>query len=137
MTDTATAIRTLRTRRAWSQDHLAAAAGVSARTIQRIERGRPAAAETAIALAAALEVPVSDLWEPPGQPAAAPAAPAGRIDRLRAFRTSLLTFAAVMAGLTAVNLIRSPSHLWVIYPAIGWGIPLAIKGIRLRSTRPL
>jgi transcriptional regulator with XRE-family HTH domain len=45
-------IRTLRAARAWSQDQLAAAAGLSLRTVQRIERTGVAANESAQALAA-------------------------------------------------------------------------------------
>lgn len=54
-------IRTLREQRAWSQEHLASVAGLSARTLQRIEAGAGASQETCLALAAALEVPVADL----------------------------------------------------------------------------
>ncbi|MBL8256585.1 MAG: helix-turn-helix transcriptional regulator [Pseudoxanthomonas mexicana] len=54
-------IRTLREQRAWSQEHLASIAGLSARTLQRIEAGSAATQETCLALAAALDVPVADL----------------------------------------------------------------------------
>jgi transcriptional regulator with XRE-family HTH domain len=54
-------IRTLREQRAWSQEHLAAVAGLSTRTLQRIEAGAAASKETCLALAAALEVAVDDL----------------------------------------------------------------------------
>ncbi|WP_198147245.1 helix-turn-helix domain-containing protein [Pseudoxanthomonas mexicana] len=54
-------IRTLREQRAWSQEHLASVAGLSARTLQRIEAGSAATQETCLALAAALDVPVADL----------------------------------------------------------------------------
>ena len=56
-------IRTLREQRAWSQEHLAAVAGLSTRTLQRIESGAAASQETCLALAAALEVAVDDLSE--------------------------------------------------------------------------
>lgn len=51
-------IRTLREQRAWSQEHLATVAGLSTRTLQRIEAGSAASQETCMALAAALDVPV-------------------------------------------------------------------------------
>ena len=51
-------IRTLREQRAWSQEHLATVAGLSTRTLQRIEAGAAASQETCMALAAALDVPV-------------------------------------------------------------------------------
>jgi transcriptional regulator with XRE-family HTH domain len=54
-------IRTLREQRAWSQEHLASVAGLSARTLQRIEAGSAATQETCLALAAALDVTVDEL----------------------------------------------------------------------------
>lgn len=51
-------IRTLREQRAWSQEHLATVAGLSTRTLQRIEAGAAASQETCMALAAALDIPV-------------------------------------------------------------------------------
>jgi transcriptional regulator with XRE-family HTH domain len=54
-------IRTLREQRAWSQEHLATVAGLSTRTLQRIEAGSAASQETCLALAAALDVAVDEL----------------------------------------------------------------------------
>jgi len=54
-------IRALREARAWSQAHLAEAAGLSLRTIQRVEAEGTASAETRLAIAAALNVPVETL----------------------------------------------------------------------------
>jgi hypothetical protein len=34
-----------------------------------------------------------------------------------------------MTGLTLLNLWTSPGFLWVIYPAIGWGIGLIVHGL--------
>lgn len=47
--------------RGWSQEELAMHAGVSARTIQRIEAGKRASLETLKCLAAVLETTVSEL----------------------------------------------------------------------------
>lgn len=47
-------LREERVRRGWSQEELAEASGVSVRTIQRLESGRPAGRATVAALAAAL-----------------------------------------------------------------------------------
>ena len=58
-------VRQLREARAWSQDHLARAAGLSLRTVQRVEAEGAAALETRLALAAALEVSVADLDSAP------------------------------------------------------------------------
>jgi transcriptional regulator with XRE-family HTH domain len=54
-------IRLEREKRAWSQEHLAGAAGIGARTVQRIEATGIASYESARAISAALEVPVAIL----------------------------------------------------------------------------
>jgi DNA-binding XRE family transcriptional regulator len=54
-------IRSLREQKAWSQEHLAVAAGLSARTVQRVEAEGVGSSETRLALAAALGVPISTL----------------------------------------------------------------------------
>lgn len=75
------AVRALREQKSWSQEHLAGAAGVSVRTVQRVETENIASAETRLALAAALDVPVVVLLPaPPSRSAAAedPQAPGAR-----------------------------------------------------------
>jgi len=54
-------VRTERERRAWSQEHLAEVAGLSLRTVQRVESSGSASFETARAIAAVLEVEVGSL----------------------------------------------------------------------------
>ena len=51
----------------WSQEQLATIAGLSTRTVQRIENGEQASTETLNAIAAALGVQVSDLNAQPQQ----------------------------------------------------------------------
>jgi uncharacterized glyoxalase superfamily protein PhnB/DNA-binding XRE family transcriptional regulator len=58
-----TKIRELREKKAWTQEQLAAAAGISTRTVQRAEEG-VMAAETKSAIAGALDVPVEALAAP-------------------------------------------------------------------------
>ncbi|WP_312546462.1 helix-turn-helix transcriptional regulator, partial [Pantoea eucalypti] len=50
--------------RAWSQEQLAEMAGLSTRTVQRIENGERPGLETLSALAAVFEVNVADLTGP-------------------------------------------------------------------------
>ncbi|ARJ66389.1 hypothetical protein WV31_12300 [Magnetospirillum sp. ME-1] len=142
MTDTAETIRELRLQRAWSQEQLAEIAGISARTVQRLEQGQVAALETLKALAAAFNMPIdrlrggSDpLAKDDAMTETAVPLPTPR-DPQRTFRRHLLVFAGVMSGLAALNLFHNPDHLWVIYPALGWGVPLAIKALSLRSSPP-
>jgi DNA-binding XRE family transcriptional regulator len=54
-------VRRLRETKAWTQEHLATAAGVSLRTIQRMEADGSASAESRLAIAAALGVPVENI----------------------------------------------------------------------------
>ena len=54
-------ITRLRTGRTWSQDELATAAGLSLRTVQRIENGGTASLQSLKALAAAFEVDLERL----------------------------------------------------------------------------
>lgn len=56
-------IKALREARAWTQAHLADAAGVSLRTIQRLETIHSCSPETLLALAAALDIDVRSLTE--------------------------------------------------------------------------
>jgi len=49
-------IRDLRQEKGWTQQHFADAAGLSLRTIQRVERDGSAAKETVLAICATLEI---------------------------------------------------------------------------------
>lgn len=113
-------IRKLREDRAWSQDHLAAAAGLSLRTVQRIEAEGNAAPESRMALAAALQVDAATLVaiaEPATTPDAMPSplvaaevqrveSPAARIERraLASSRPSAGLIIGTAAGIIGANL---------------------------------
>ena len=64
-------IKRWREERHWPQEHLAAAAGIGVRTLQRLEAGQPASMETLTAIAAAYDVDVSALAVDPDAQAAA------------------------------------------------------------------
>ena len=57
-------IQSLRKQRSWSQDELAAAAGLNLRTVQRIERSGDASLQSRRALAAALNIEGTELDAP-------------------------------------------------------------------------
>lgn len=57
-------IKSQRTERNWTQQHLADACGVSLRTIQRVERYGNAANETVMALASVLQIEQSEIIIP-------------------------------------------------------------------------
>lgn len=54
-------LRKLREAKSWSQAHLAQAAGLNVRTVQRIEAGEPCSYESMLSLAAALGTDVASL----------------------------------------------------------------------------
>lgn len=56
-------LKQLREHRAWSQTHLADVAGVSLRTIQRVEKSGVASPESVKAICASYGIDVSDLLE--------------------------------------------------------------------------
>jgi len=60
-------VKRLREEKSWSQEHLATVAGVSHRTVQRVEADGTASLETRMALAAALGVSAADLGARPGR----------------------------------------------------------------------
>ena len=51
-----------------------------------------------------------------------------RADMKLAFRSHLLSYVIVNAGLVAINLTTSPEHLWFVWPMVGWGIGLVAHG---------
>ena len=54
-------IRAQRDERAWTQEHLAQAAGVNVRTVQRAEAGRGLSADALLGIAAAFDVSIDEL----------------------------------------------------------------------------
>ena len=45
------------------------------------------------------------------------------------FRSHLITFVLVNAGLAALNLATSPQYLWFAWPLFGWGVGLVSHGV--------
>lgn len=142
-------IQALRKQRAWTQEQLAQCSGLSVRTIQRIENGEPAGAETLQALAAVFEVPVQDLQEsamapPPLSASANPPADApdpqatlaeaelrAQVEREARFWGQMQRFGALLVVLLIINLLTSPSYLWVKWVALGWGLALVSRALRV------
>ena len=86
-------LRQLRRERAWTQEHLARAAGLATRTVQRAEDSGRCAAESVLAMAGALNVEVGQLGAIPedvdpgelGSAAGRPVALPGPVTRLLSF----------------------------------------------------
>lgn len=132
-------VRKLRIERGLSQEQLASMAGVSVRTLQRIERGANASAETLKCLAAVLETDFSALRNGQDMTSATdtPLPDLSENEQkameyvrdIRSFYIHAIQYAVVIAGLAAVNLFTSPDYLWFLWAAFGWGVGLAVHGL--------
>jgi transcriptional regulator with XRE-family HTH domain len=113
-------IRELREARCWSQAHLADAAALNVRTVQRIEAGEACSYETMMSLAAALGIDVAILE--PGAPAKRELAFSWRLGVAGICLLPLLLF-------VALNLLRTIIGISAPYDAI------AAAGIKIMSFR--
>ncbi|CNE49397.1 putative DNA-binding protein [Yersinia bercovieri] len=133
-------IRELRQARAWSQEQLAELCSLNVRTIQRVESGEQASLETLSAIAAVLELKVSELYAPgASQQQAAPADAVDQrvldardaVDNEMAFLRQLLRAVILCALLFAINWFTSPDYMWAWWVVLGLGIPLGLRAINM------
>ncbi len=124
----------------WTQEQLAENAGVSVRTIQRIESGDAATLETLKCLAAVFETSVSQLIQEQkmnATPASENATLNEHLEReaieyvknLKGFHLHWITFAIVLPSLFALNLFISPNALWIGWVAVPWFLALVLHAI--------
>ncbi|MDH2068887.1 helix-turn-helix domain-containing protein [Pantoea sp. GD03673] len=120
--------------RAWSQEQLAEMAGLSTRTVQRIENGERPGLETLSALAAVFEVNVADLTGP--QNGEDQALDQRIVDARRRiagearFYRSLITAVMVCGLLFILNHMTAPDNRWSLWVAAIWGTLLAVRAMR-------
>jgi transcriptional regulator with XRE-family HTH domain len=135
-------IQKLRLQRGWSQEQLAELSGLSVRTIQRLERGQPASAESLKALASVFEIDFSDLKEtemdaPMNQNLHPDEALAlAHVRKIKGFYVHLAQYVVIVGGLAIVNLVTFPGYLWVGWVAMGWGIGVVAHGLRVFDKVP-
>jgi len=131
-------VQKLRLQRGWSQEQLAIVSGLSVRTIQRIERGQSASLETLATLASVFEIDVSQLTvekETDMQSIAVDSREAEealafeRVRKIKKFYLHVAQYVLVIAVLVVINLVTSPHYFWAIWPALGWGVALAMNGM--------
>ncbi len=133
-------VKQLRLQRAWSQEQLAEMAGLSVRTIQRIENGERPGLETLSALAAVFEVTVAEIGgearreDAPGQEALLDL----RIEEAKArvhqesrFFRSLSVALVVCVLLAVLNRFTNPQYSLVRLGRPDLGALLVVRGLRL------
>ncbi len=54
----------------------------------------------------------------------------GRAKAKYGFFVHALVYVAVMGLLVVINLLTSPGTIWSIWPLIGWGLAVALHGVR-------
>ena len=130
-------VRKLRLERGFSQEQLASMAGVSVRTLQRIERGATPSAETLKCLAAVLDTDFSTLRRERDMTTAADIPDLSEEEQnameyvrdIRGFYIHAVQYVIVIAGLAVINLFTNPDYLWFLWAAFGWGIGVAVHGL--------
>jgi len=132
-------IRKLRIEKGFSQEQLALMAGISVRTLQRIERGAKASPETLKCLAAALNTEFNKLRKDQDMIAEA-TIPEIKLSEdeqeameyvrdIQAFYVHAVQYVAVIGVLIIINLVTSPGYLWFLWAGFGWGIGLIVHGL--------
>ena len=144
-------IQKLRLQKGWSQEQLAELSGLSVRTIQRIEQGHKASAETLKSLASVFETDFSSLQAESDMNPSLPARGIAndealalrQVRRIRGFYKHLMIYVLVIGGLCIYGLLIQPltgrtSHAawWPLWPAFGWGIGLLAHGLSAFETLP-
>ena len=135
-------IQKMRLKRGWSQQQLADASGLSARTIQRIESGHAASVESLKSIAAVFEVHFLTLMETAMQnettkdettnsQTAQERIAFKRVQRLRAYYLHLLMYLVINAGCIAINLLTSPDKLWFFGTLLFWGLGLLVHTLTI------
>lgn len=129
-------VKKLRLQHGWSQDHLAQISGLSIRTIQRIEQGQKAGLESLKSLAAVFDIHITELQKEPemDNTLQVPDEKTARINKEKAikkFYSRLTIYVAVITLLLIINLYTNPAYLWVVWPALGWGIGMTIRALKV------
>jgi transcriptional regulator with XRE-family HTH domain len=142
-------IQKLRLQQGWSQEQLADMSGVSVRTIQRLEQGKPAAIETLKSLGAVLNVPFHELRtntmdnaeiktddQITQNPLPADEVLALRhVRKLRGFYVHAAQYCVVIVVLAIINYFTS-DYPWVLWTAFGWGTGVLFHGLAVFNKIP-
>jgi transcriptional regulator with XRE-family HTH domain len=131
-------VRKLRLQRGWTQEDLARFAGLSVRSVQRVERGQQGSLETMKALAAVFETDVATLGLG-GQEMIDTVMPADEkealeyVARIKGFYMHIFMYAVFAITFLGVFGLKwgftSPPVRFMLYAFAGWGIGLVIHSL--------
>ena len=124
-------VRRLREERSWSQEHLATVAGLSLRTVQRIEREGNASADSRLALGAAFGVDVVLLSGKVETPVAAVAQEPTYSGRGRGLKLYVVAYLLLGAVFVYGDVHQNHSLTWAQWPLMGMGSGLALHALSL------
>lgn len=130
-------LKPLRLEKGWSQEQLAEIAGVSLRTIQRIENGAACSLETAKALAAVFDTKPDTFLHSPEKLPPQQMEQLADIKKRRALRQRfkfyrhLVIYSVTNLLLVIINLNNDGSAIWFHYVLLGWGIGLISHAYRV------
>jgi transcriptional regulator with XRE-family HTH domain len=132
-------VRKLRLQRGWTQEDLARFAGLSVRSVQRVERGQPGSLETMKALAAVFETDVATLGNGGQEMSDTTVMPADEkealeyVARIKGFYMHLFmygVFAIFFLGMFGLKWgFTSPPVRFMLYAFAGWVIGLVVHGL--------
>ena len=151
-------VQKLRLQHGWSQQQLADLSGLSIRTIQRIENGQPASVETMKSLASVFEIDFTQLQPEPEmnslsndtssqQASSTPSSSKTNaspeevlamkhVTNLKEFYLRVICYVLVVGFLMIVNYMTSPGYWWVVWVALGWGLALALRAVKVFELVP-
>jgi len=132
-------VRKLRLQRGWTQEDLARFAGLSVRSVQRVERGQPGSLETMKALAAVFETDVATLGNGGQEMSDTAVMPNDEkealeyVARLKGFYTHLFMYVVFAIGFLGMFGLKwgfgSPPVRLMLYAFAGWGLGLIFHAL--------
>jgi transcriptional regulator with XRE-family HTH domain len=132
-------IKNLRVAKGWTQAQLAEFSGLSQRTIQRLEKGQPATAESAKCLAAVFEVPITELGLTEAldetQLSEEEQKELEHIRKIRHFIVELAAYLIVVPLICLASYVHNGEIRNGLGLAVGWGFWLAYQAIDLFDTK--
>lgn len=122
-------LKELRLENGFSQEKLAELSGLSLRTIQRIEKNNHGSLESLQAIASIFNLEFTEIKDILENKQLKKEEKIEYNSFFEFIKTDkdIIKYLLINTLLIIINVITSTSHLWFIYPLLGWGIPLFYK----------